>query len=80
MDRERRSPERRDLALLTHGYRLVSEVVAMLQIRLQIGYRYVGGDLKALAEIVRKIDSFNVSGESVYARWMKVEYPEEFGA
>jgi len=61
MDRDNRSPERRDLALLVHGYRLVSEVIAMFQLRLQVGYRYVGADPFVLAEIVQKIDRFTAS-------------------
>jgi hypothetical protein len=33
----------------------------MFQLRLQVGYRYVGADPFVLAEIVQKIDRFTAS-------------------
>ena len=78
MDRERRSSIRRDLALLTHSHRLISEVISLLQLRLQIGYRFIGHDPSSLFEVTQKVANFSATGASEYEEWIGVEYPETF--
>jgi hypothetical protein len=80
LDRDRRSSGRRDAILLTHGVRLMSDIMACLQIRLAVGYRFTGHALDGLTEAQQAIDRLNASFGTIYEDWMNIEYPADEAA
>lgn len=75
LDRDRRSPERREAIHLAHEGRLVSDILAFLYLRLGVGYRFVGADTAPLAEAQSTIRALNDKFAIAHSTWMDVEYP-----
>ncbi|RAK59468.1 hypothetical protein DJ021_06440 [Phenylobacterium hankyongense] len=76
LDRDRRDEARRDAILLAHGVRLISDVHTCLQLRLGVGYRYIGQDPAPLIDAHQRIAALTESFGKVYEDWMGVEYPD----
>ncbi len=74
---EQRSAERREAIQLAHGVRLLSDVLSCLQIRLLVGYRFIGEDPAPLREANKLIEQLVAGFGSAYEDWMEVEYPKE---
>ena len=73
LDRDRRSPNRRDTMTKAHAVRLISDVMTAFQLRLAAGYRLVGLDARttdAHAQVNALIEGFG----PVYDEWMAAEY------
>jgi hypothetical protein len=77
MDIDCRPLGRRDSILLAHGVRLLSDVLSCLQIRLWVGYRFVGAPYGPVVEGNAAMEKLRSSFGSVYEDWMAVEYPPE---
>jgi len=76
LDRDYRSPEKRNSAHLAHLVRLLSDACICLHLRLLVGYRYVGHDLKPVFDALRRIDELRSSFDSLYDRWLDIEYSD----
>ncbi|TGX53176.1 hypothetical protein E5A73_09915 [Sphingomonas gei] len=75
LDRDRRSPERRETIHVAHEGRLISDILMFLYLRLGVGYRFVGVDAAPLAEARSTIRAINEKFHVAHATWMDVEYP-----
>ena len=76
LERERRSPERRDAILLAHGARMVSDVLSTLLMRLAVGYRFVAADPKPVHEAGKAISKLLMELGKVQDVWLDIEYSE----
>ncbi|KIP15314.1 hypothetical protein KY49_5387 [Burkholderia sp. MSHR3999] len=74
MDRETRSPERRDSAHMAHLVRLISDCFTCFELRLRAAYRFAGCDKTPLNEVAVKIEEFRASMNTAHERWMEIEY------
>jgi hypothetical protein len=74
---DRRPPEERDALLKAHGVRLMSDVMTSLQIRLSVGYRFIGHDLAPLVEANAAMEKLQAGFGPVYEDWMSVQYSDD---
>lgn len=77
LDRDLRENERRKTAHLTHLIRLLSDSCTCLYLRLLVGYRFIGEDLKPVFEAGQRIDEFRASFGPIYQEWLNIEYTNE---
>lgn len=74
LERDTRSPERRDAIHLAHLGRLLSDALQFLFVRLAVGYRFIGAQPSLLQAISATIEEtcrpFNEAAE----KWSAVEY------
>jgi hypothetical protein len=77
LDRDRRSPARRETLHLAHLGRLVTDVLSLLYLRLAVGYRFVGADVTPLAEAKVMVEAASGWGRDAYDAWMCNEYQED---
>ena len=74
MDREMRSPERRDSLHMAHLVRLISDCFTCFNLRLRAAYRFAGCDTSSLEEVNLKIEKFTSGMKSAYGHWLEIEY------
>ena len=74
VDRDLRSPKRREAMHLAHEGRLLSDVLHFLFVRLAVGYRFVGHDPARMTVIKKRIDEACVPFRAAADAWHAVEY------
>jgi hypothetical protein len=74
MDREMRSPERRDSVQMAHLVRLITDCFVCFNLRLRTAYRFAGCDSAPLTEVDRKIEEFTAEMKFAHERWLEIEY------
>lgn len=74
LERDRRSPERRDAIHLAHLARLISDCFACFQIRLFSGYRFVGSNISKIEYATTHINNLFTEFESAQEDWIEMEY------
>lgn len=74
LDRDRRSPERRNSIHLAHAARLISDCFACFQVRLFTGYRFVGGDLIKVEQAISLINNLLATFDHAVKNWEDIEY------
>tara|TARA_A100000171_G_scaffold25970_1_gene24267 strand:+ start:8452 stop:9315 length:864 start_codon:yes stop_codon:yes gene_type:complete len=74
LDRDWRSPERRNAIHLAHLARLISDCFACFQIRLFSGYRFVEGDRSKVEYAITRINHLLTEFESAQEDWVDMEY------
>ncbi len=74
LDIDKRSDARRNAILLAHGVRLMSDVLSCFQVRLAVGYRFVGQDATPVTQALEAIDGLRASFGPIYEEWMSAEY------
>lgn len=74
LERDLRSDERRELVHLAHLKRLIIDQLVYLEMRLMVGYRYVGHSNQSLLEADGKIKRFVESFGDIYKRWLEIEF------
>lgn len=80
LERDLRQPARRDTLHAAHHARLISDVFTSLQMRLYVGYRFVGSDPAPLVAARRSIDDLLKGFGTIYEDWMRSEYSRQFGS
>lgn len=74
LDRDLRSPERRDAIHLAHLAKMISSVLECLLLRLGAGYQFIGHDRGPLKTAAEKIEAVRRSFGTPYEDWIRVEY------
>ena len=74
LDRDRRTPQRRESIHIAHEERLIFDVLVFLYMRLTVGYRFVGANAKPLLDAKAMIDNGTAKFENAERAWMDVEY------
>lgn len=77
LERDFRSPDRRDSIHMAHVARLISDVFACFILRLAAAYRYVGEDQTPLAKASERIKSHQIPCRTAYEEWLDIEFPTE---
>lgn len=80
LERDMRPEERRDSIHLSHLVSLLLAQLAYLQMRIMVGYRFVGHPLNTLAEMECKIQALKECFGDVYGRWLDCEYGNDLHA
>lgn len=74
LERDFRSPERRESIHLAHLARLISDVFTCFILRLAAANRYVGADPTLVANAAERIEAHQRPFRSSYEVWMDIEY------
>ena len=77
LERDRRSAERRESVHLGHLARLIIDQLVWLQMRLMVGYRFVGHSPEPWAGLGERISCLKESFGDYYERWLEVEYGDD---
>lgn len=73
IERDRRDTERREAIHLAHAARLIEQCVRMFQVRLIVGYRFVGQPASALGALRSEVEQLSREFQAVYEKWLAIE-------
>jgi hypothetical protein len=74
LERDMRSEERRNTLTLAHGVRLLSDIMTCLNMRLAVGYRFIGHEPAPVLRAASAMENLRASFGAVYEDWMRTEY------
>lgn len=77
MERDLRSPERRNSIHFTHLARLILDAFTFFHLRLLVGYRYIAQDPTPIITAERRIKELQESFGNYYEVWLNTEYKSD---